>query len=448
MTTDLNDVAQRVIGWADENEEVEVYVSREIETDVEVREGAVESFSRAEMLGAGVRVVKDGRQGFAYTATLEDGGLKEALLEARDNASFATHDEWIGLARPDGVKAKEIDLWDESILSFPSDDKIELALELERRVRSGDERIRSLRSSSYGDGAIEVALATTTGISTSYRRGGCYISALAIAGEGDDTQTGSGYSVERSPTQLDVDKASEDAIHRSTRLLGAVKPQSAHLTVVFDNRVTPVLLSVLSSALSGEAVLKGRSFFAEREGQSVAVPAFTLVDDPTNPDAYLASSHDAEGLACRKNTLIENGVLQGFLYDSYAGRRAGKASNGAALRGGFKGCPGAGARALALTPGDLDQQGIISAIGNGVLIQGVKGVHSGVNQVSGDFSVGAEGLLIENGQIASPIREFTIASTVQKMLQSVVFIGNDVEWLPGSAAGVSIAVSDMSLSGL
>jgi PmbA protein len=145
--------------------------------------------------------------------------------------------------------------------------------------------------------------------------------------------------------------------------------------------------------------------------------------------------------------LIDGGVLQGFLYNTYAGRRAGVASTGSAVRAGFKSGPGVGARAVSVTPGDQSPDEILRMVGSGLLVQSVTGVHSGVNAVSGDFSVGAEGLMIRDGALAEPVREMTIASTLQRMLKEVVAVGNDLEWLPGSAAGVTLAIADVSMSG-
>jgi PmbA protein len=253
--------------------------------------------------------------------------------------------------------------------------------------------------------------------------------------------------VGRGPSDLDVDEAATDAVDRATRMLGARKPPSARLPVVLDTRVTATLLSVLAGTLSGEAVLKGRSLFANRVGELVAAPFLVLTDDPTDPEAYGAAAYDAEGLACRRNRLLSEGVLEGFLYDTYSGRRAGVSSTASAVRAGFKSGPGVGTRAVSLEPGDRSQDEIVAAVGNGLLVQSISGVHSGVNPVSGDFSVGAEGLLIRAGALAEPVREITIASTIQRMLHDVLFVGNDLEWLPGSAAGVSLAVGDMSMSG-
>ena len=445
--TELLELATRVAGWARDGEQVEAYVSRRSDTDVVIYGGEIESLSSATSEGVGVRVLASGRQGFAYAGSLDPSVVEETLAEARDNAGFGTPDEHLGLAGPEGVAAAELDLWRDDLASFPTKAKIDLALELERRVRAGDPRISAVESSNYGDGASESAVASSTGIAATTRRTGCHVSAYALAGEGDETQTGGGYSVGRSPADLDIGEAATDAVERSTRLLGARKPPSARVTVVLDDRVATTLLAVLAGTLNGESVLKGRSLFANRVGEEVAAGAVSLVEDPTNPDAYGASAYDAEGLACRPVVLISDGVLQGFVYNTHAGRRAGVPSTGSAVRAGFKSAPGVGCRALSLAPGTESQAEIMARIGEGLLVQGVSGVHSGVNPVSGDFSVGAEGLMIRDGELAEPVREITVASTIQRMLRDVVAVGNDVTWLPGSAAGVTLAIAGMSMSG-
>lgn len=443
----LMDLAVQVAGWARDGEQVEAYVAEGTDTEVAVFDGEVESLSSAESSGIGIRVVKGNRQGFAYAGSLAPDVVAETLADARDNAGFASPDEWVGLAEPDGVAAASLELWSDELASFPAAEKVRLALELEKAVRAGDPRIRQVESAEWGDSAFESAVATSTGIRAQTRRTACYLSTYAVAGEGDDTQTGGGYSVGRAPSELDLAEAAGDAVERATRLLGATKPRSEHLTVVFEPRITATLLSVLGGTLQGEAVLKGRSLFAERLGEAVSVAGVTLVDDPTDAEAYGASPYDAEGLATRRNVLIEDGVLQRFLYNTYSARRAGTNSTASAVRGGFKSGPGSGARALALVPGTRDPEQILADVGDGLLVQSVSGIHSGVNPVSGDFSVGAEGVLVRGGALAGPVREMTIASTIQRMLAGIVGIGNDLERLPSSAAGLTLAIADVSLSG-
>jgi PmbA protein len=450
--SELLELAESIVARAGAGEEVEVYVARGHDTEVRAYAGEVESLSAATSAGVGIRVLLAGgeggnRLGFAWAGSLEPALVDAALAEARDNAAYATPDPHVVLAAPDGVVAAELDLWSPEFAATPTDQKVELALALERQVRSADPRVRQVDSADYGDGSVEVALASTTGIRAATRRTSAYLSVSAIAGEGPDSQTGSGFTVGRAAADLDPDKAAAEAVERSVRMLGAGKARSGRCTVVFDRRVVSTVLAVVSSALSGEAVVKGRSFFAGRLGEAVAAPTVTLVDDPTDPRAFGAAAYDGEGLACRRNVLVADGVLRGFLYDTVAARRAGTASTGSAVRGGFAGTPGAGCRALVLQPGTLSLDEVLAEVGEGLYVQSVTGVHSGVNPVSGDFSVGAEGLMIRGGALAEPVREVTVASTLQRMLLAVSHVGGDIEWLPGVAAGQTLAVGDLQLSG-
>jgi PmbA protein len=443
---DLQALADKVVAQADAGEQIEAYVSRGGETEVRVYGGEVEHFVSAQNEGIGVRVIRDGRTGFAYAGTLDPGAIDEVLAEARDNVTFGTVDEWAGLAEPDGVARTPQPLWDDELAAFPTDRKIELAKELERRTLGGDTRIR-VDDSNYSDAWGEVAVATTTGIRESGRENGCYLSVSTLADDGDETQTGFGFTVARRPDLFDLDKAAADAVDRAVRLLGATKPPSKRVTVVLDPFVTAQFLGVISSTLNGESVVKGRSLFRERLGEEVASSLVTLIDDPTNPDAYTATDVDGEGLAARRNVLIADGVLQQFVHSSYSARRAGTVSTGNATRGGFAGTPGVGCLALQLVPGTRDQAALIADVDDGLLVQSVSGLHSGVNPISGDFSTGASGMLITNGTVGAPVRELTIASTLQRMLLDVAEIGSDVDWLPMRAAGVSLVIHDVTMSG-
>jgi PmbA protein len=444
--SDLQSIVDAVVAQAQPGEAIEAYAARGSETDIRVYQGEVEHFVSAQSEGIGIRVIRDGRTGFAYAGVLDATAVAEVLAEARDNVEFGSSDEWAALAEPDGVEVVPQPLWNEALASYATERKIELAKELERLTSAADDRVR-VEESNYADAASESAVATTTGIRRASRENGCYVSISTLADDGDETQTGFGFSVGRSPDEFDLAKAARQAADRATGLLGATKPASRRLTVVLDPYVTAQFLGVISSTLNGEAVIKGRSLFKDRVGETVASPVFTLVDDPTNPLAYTATDVDGEGLAARRNVLIDRGVLQGFVHSSYSARRAGTVSTGNAVRGGFKSTPGVGCLALQLQPGTRSQAEMIADITDGVLVQQVFGLHSGVNPVSGDFSSGAAGLLITDGKVGAPVREFTIASTLQKMLLDVVEVGNDVDWLPMRAAGVSLVIADMTMSG-
>lgn len=449
--SDLNDLVHDVTNRARDGEEIEAYAARGTDTEIRIYDGAIETLGTATSAGIGIRVLlhdpEGSRVGFAWTGSLDDAAISRALDDARENAVFASPDPAVVFARPDGVAPSPVELADPAFGTLTIDDKVALVTELEAMTRSADARIRQVDAADYGDGRVEVALASTTGIVAEMARTSAYVSVAALAGSGAETQTGSGFSVGRGPGMLDCEDASRQAVERSVRMLGATKIASRRTTVVFDARVASTLLGVLGGALSGEAVTKGRSFFEGRLGEMVGTSAVTLIDDPTDARAYGAAAIDGEGLACRRNTLIDHGRLVGFAHDATSAKRAGVVSTGSAVRGGYAGTPTAGCRALVLSPGDLDLDGVLAEVVDGVYVQSITGVHSGVSPVSGDFSVGAEGLVIRDGALAEPFREVTVASTLQRMLQAMVAIGADVTWLPGAAAGQTLAVGDFQLSG-
>jgi PmbA protein len=445
--SDLSDLATRVAGWSRDGEDVEVYLARGTDTEVRVYEGEVESLSSATSAGAGVRVVSQRRQGFAWAGALDEETLAETLEEARGNATFSSSEPWVGLPEPDGATPAPLDLWRDDLAAWPTQRKVDAALDLEKEVRAGDPRIRQVESARWGDSSAEMALASSLGVRAFDRSTSCYLSAVAVAGEGADSKTAHGYTVGRSPAELVPANAARDAVERAVRMLGATQPRSAHIPVVLEPRVSAQLLGLLGSVLSGERVLKKTSLFSDRLGEHVAAPLVTLVDDPTVPAAWEAAAYDDEGLACRRNLMIEGGVLRCFLYDSTSARRAGTGSTASAVRAGFKSAPGVGTRAVQLDPGKLSPDEVLAHVGDGLLVQSITGMHSGVNAVSGDFSVGAEGLLVRAGALAEPVRELTIASSIQRMLQGVTAVGSDVEWLPSRAAGVTLAIAEMSMSG-
>jgi PmbA protein len=449
--SELLERATSLLERAGEGEEMEVFISRGVETEVQAYQGEIENLSSSSSAEIGIRILIDGahgaRVGTAYAGSLEEEAIAEALFNARDNARFATEDEFVAFARPDGVVPVSLDLSDPGVGSTTMDAKVAMAIELEAMVRSGDSRIRQVDSANYSDYLADAAIVSTTGISATLERSGAYVSVEAIAADGGEDQTGWGLSVGRAPGDLSLETAAGDAIRRATRMLGAVKASSMKGAAVFDPRTAATLWSIMGSALSGDAVVRGRSFFAGRLGEAVASELVTLIDDPTDARHFAASPFDSEGLASRRNELITRGRLSQFVYDTVSGRRAGTASTGNAVRAGVSGSPSAGCRALQLVPGDYDQEEIFRQVGNGVFVESLTGVHSGVNPISGDFSVGITGLMIRDGVLAEPIREVTIASTLQRMLLDVMFVGNDVQWLPGTTAAQTLAIDAIALSG-
>lgn len=444
---ELQQVADRVVAMAGPGEQVEAVVAWSHDTEIRAYEGEVEHFVSSDSAGVGVRVIAEGRQGLSWAGVLDDAALAECLAEARDNASFGSPDPDAGLAEPDGVEPAVLRLYDERLGQVDTEDKIRLAVELEARVRGGDPRISGVESADYADSVIATAIASTTGIRSCGAETSAYVGTYALAADDEDTTTGFGYSVGRTIEDLDVDAAAAEAVQRCVRLLGARKADSARLTVVLDPYVTSQFLALIAEMLSGESVLRGRSPFAGRLGEGIAAAGFTLLDDATDPLAPTASDTDGEGLACRQVPLIDDGVLAGYLHNAYTARASGTVSTGSAQRSSPRSAPGVGPHVVTLRPGTASQEQILAQVGEGLLVHDIAGLHSGVNPVSGDLSVGAEGVRIRGGEAAEGVREVTIGSTLQRMIGDVVAIGSDLTYFPWESTGVTLAIADVTMSG-
>lgn len=448
MTPDeLLEVADRLVAMARPGEQLEAVVAWSHDTEVRAYEGEVEHFVSADSAGVGVRVIHEGRQGLSWAGVLDDAALAECLAEARDNASFGSVDPDAGLAEPDGVTPVELRLYDPRLLEVDTEAKIAMAVELEALVRGGDARISGVESADYADSVMATAIASTTGIRSAGAETSVYVGTYALAADEDDTTTGFGFSVGRSVEDLDVGAAAAEAVERCVRLLGASKAPSERLTVVLHPYVTSQFLGLIAEMLSGEAVLRGRSPFGGRVGERIAASGLTMFDDATDPLAPTASDTDGEGLACRRVPLITDGRLEGYLHNAYTARASGTASTGSAQRSSPRAAPGVGPHVVTLTPGDRSPEQILAEVGDGLLVFDVAGLHSGVNPVSGDLSVGAEGVRIRNGELAEGVREVTIGSTLQRMLGDVVAIGSDLTYFPWESTGVTLAIGDVTMSG-
>jgi PmbA protein len=447
--TDLLDLASSIAARSVGDEQVEAYVTHERELYVKAFEGEVEAISSAEPRGAGVRLISGGRVGFAYTTDLTDEGIAAVVAQARDNSASATPDEAAGMGEvwtrpPEDVPG----LVDESHRAATPDEKVAFAIELEQATRSADPRIRT-EEAIYSDSDGEVAIATSAGVTGRYRRTDAWCYSVAIAEDGDDTQVAFEFDLGRGLASLDAAAVARRAADRALSILGAKKIPSGRMPVVFDPYTSGQFLGVLANALTGEAVQKGRSLFAGRLEEQVAAPSLTLIDDGRVAGAPGSAPWDAEGTPTRRTEVIGAGTLRSFLYDVTSARREGRSSTGNAARSGFKSAPGPSPTNLAFDSTGESRADVLRFAGRALLVQDFHGVHSGANPISGDFSVGATGRLIENGELTQPVREVTIAAPMLDVLARIVAVATDRRWLPfgGSYGGATTLVSEMTVAG-
>ena len=446
MTIELNEVVQRLAGEAAGGEGVEAYAEQTTRTGINAFEGEVERLTSASSNGVGVRVVRQGRLGYAYTADLSEDGLRRCLAEARANREVSTEDP--GNVLPDAAPFEPLDgLFDARQVDASPERKVQLALDLEARTRAANPKVSKVETASYGDAVVQVAIASSKGVngSLALTRAWCY--STALASENGQSQVGFGIDSARSIEDLDIGPVAAEAAERAVRLLGATKPPTRTVPVVFDRMVAPSLIGVLLAGLSAEAVQKRRSLFADKLGERVGAAGLDLVDDGRLLDGPGATPFDDEGVPTRRNVLLAGGGLQRFLHNTASAAREGARSTGNAARGSFKSTPGISAHNVFFEPGDKDQAGLLAQAGEGLLVQDMSGVHSGANPITGDFSVGVTGLWFRNGELAEPVREATVASQLLEILQGIVAVGSDLTWTTGSVGGSSLLIGQMTVAG-
>ncbi len=340
-------------------------------------------------------------------------------------------------------------LSDPSVGEWGTAEAVELALGVERAATQADPRIVGVEQAVYVDGAERVGIATSTGIAGEFEASNAYAYTQALAEGERSRETGLGFGLARGPAGLDPAAIGLEAAERATEMIGASKPASRSCPVILDPTVAASFVGLLGGTLGADAVQRGRSPLAERLGDEVAGEAFVLHDDGLDPGGLASSPVDGEGVPHRRTALIEEGRLQTFLYDTYAARRGGTESTGNAGRAGYRSGPSVSASNLIVTPGSLSFEDLLAEVGDGICITDVAGLHSGVNPISGVFSVGASGRVISGGELAEPVREFTIASDLVSMLRAVRAVGATARWVPfgGSVRTAPLLIDAMTISG-
>lgn len=431
--------------------EVEAYVERGRTVSIKTFGGEVESVTVAKPSGLGVRAIREGRTGYAFTSDLSEEGVRRALYRVTDNLKAADRDEFSALPGREEDGYPELpDLWRPGISSTPLDRKTALALAAEAAALAVGE-VQTVEESVYSDEEAHVAIASSAGVEAESAQSFCFVYVQAHAGRDRERQSGLGFSAAREPDGLDAQAAGRDAGEKARALLGARPCPTGLYTVVFDREVVAALLGSVTRALSADAVQKGRSVFASKLGELIASPLLHLSDDGLATEGMATRPFDGEGVAQRATGLIEDGALRSFLHSSYTAGKAGggSRSTGNAVRGSYRMLPGVGATNLIVRPGEGTLAALISRVVEGLYVDSLAGLHSGVNAISGEISVGATGRIISGGSLGAPVREVTVATDFISLLKGVCDVGGDARWTPlyGSVYAPSLAVEGITVSG-
>lgn len=418
------------------------------ELSTKVRLGEPELVEEASHRSLGMRIIKGGRVALTSTSDLTARGIDRFVQDALELVEISQEDKFAGPADPELISHgpfPDLDLYDPKGGEVTAAEAIELAKRGEQAARDADPRITNSDGATFSRTAGTFALVLSGGFSGGYA--GSYASLVVspvCEDEGGKKRRGYHYTAKRYLDALDSpESVGREAARRTLRKLGARKVPTCEAAVVFDPDAARSILGLLAGAIMGSSIWRKSSYLVGREGSRVASDLVTIVDDPLIPRAPGSRPFDGEGLAARKNLVVERGILKTYLCDSYSGRKLGHALTGSASRGGSGGV-GPSISNFMLLPTSTPAADIVASTARGLYVTEMMG--SGYNPVTGDFSRGASGFWIENGKIVHPVSEVTISLNVDQLWQRIDAVGDDLD-LRSSAASPTLRVSAMTIAG-
>lgn len=447
MTNHLQDLAADAVAQALHAgaTDAECTISEGEEFSASVRMRELESVKEAGSRGAGIRVLIGKRTGSAYTSDLSAEGIRKMVSSARELADLTTEDPHAGLPDPSelGSLADDLGLYCADVAQLETSQKIELAGRAEEAALDSDPRITNSEGGSFNTHLSRHIFANSRGFSGEYRSSHCSLSAVPVAKEGESMERDYWFSMARGFAGLDSpEQIGRIAAQRALRRLRPVKVETQRVPVIFEPRVARSLLSNLFEAVHGESVYRHASFLAGRLGEKIASEKLTVIDDGTIPGLFGTSPFDDEGVPTRRTVVVEHGVLRNYLLNTYTARKLQMKTTGNAARG-ITGNAGIGHGNLYVQKGEKSPEQIIASVANGFYVTELLGF--GVNIVTGDYSRGATGIWIRNGELAFPVSEVTIAGNLNDMLMDLE-IGSDLEFR-GSTAAPTLLIGEMTVGG-
>lgn len=430
-------------------DEADVYLSVGREFELTIRTGQIEVLKQAQSKGIGVRVFKDKRMALSHATDFSEATLTALVEETVRMAQHATQDQFHGLPKRFGgasvEQLKQLDLVDGTLEQRTTEKKIALARDMENAALGYDKRIKFVDGASYSDDDGEVYIANSTGFRESYRRTASSITCSVVAEENGQQEANYWYSNKR----IFTDHASPESVgtraaERAVRMLGARKVPSGKYPVVLDPLLASSFLGSIAGALNGESVYRKMSFLTDKLGQKIGAAAVTIVDDGTMPRGFGSKPFDGEGVPTTRKVIVDRGVLQSYLYDNYTARKAHTQSTGNAARS-YSSTPHISPQNFYIEAGQYSPDEIIRSISDGFYVMNMIGF--GVDTVTGQFSRGASGVWIRNGELAFPVHQVTVASNMLEMLHNIEMVGKDLNFM-GSIASPTLKISEMTLSGM
>jgi PmbA protein len=405
----------------------------------EARDRAVTKLEQSTAHTLHMRVFVDGRKATLTTCDLHGETLRDAISAAVSQARHVAHDEFAVLPETRALDHPDLELYSDEVVDRDEDVKIDEALNLERLIRERDARVANSNGSHVGDTVSTTVLANSTGFAGAYRATRVHRSSSPVALDVQAKRTASyGTAARRISDMEAVEAVAKKAVQRTVGMFGARKPQTMRVPVIFERDVAAAVLSDVFAAVSAANVCVGNSWLADRVGDRIGNDLVTIVDDGTMPALLGSSPFDGEGVPTRRTVVFDHGIVRTFLYDTYYARKLGAQSTANSTGGGV------GPNNFYLQPGSITLDELIQRTSRGVLVMDTIGFAT--EHASGTYSRGARGYYIENGEIAYPIEEFTIASTFPHLLERIDAVAGDLRF-DGAVVSPSFRVAEMTISG-
>jgi PmbA protein len=448
VSTPLADIAQDLVARAVTAgaRAADAVVAESDGLSVGVRLGTVEKLQRARQRRAGLRVFVGNSTAIVSTADLTPAALAELARDACALAACTAPDACAGLPAPGDLATTrpELDLYDPAVERVEPSEAIIWAREGEAAARAASAEITNSEGAEFGADAGTVAYASSAGFVGSYRGSSAGMVVVPVAVRNGSMQRDHWYTSHRKLAGLEAPAAvGREAARRALRRLGARQVATCECPVVFDPDTAASLLRHLAGAIAGSALYRRTSFLLDRLGDTVAAPTVTVVDDPLRPAGLASRPFDGEGVAQQRRVIVRAGVLESYLLDSYSARRLGLTTTGHAARSSGD-APTAAPTNFYLEAGRVTPAEIIASVPHGLYVTELIGF--GVNPVTGDYSRGAVGLWIENGELAYPVDEITIAGNLLAMLRDVEMVGNDLTFR-NAIASPTVKIGRMTVAG-
>ena len=437
---------QTIFAYAkDKVDETEILLSAGNSFSVRINEQNVESFNYADSKGIGVRIVKGGKVGYAYTEKFDEMTFKSIVDEAIENAKFTENDDVVIMENyPKDSDTPNI--YSEELDKVDVTKKIQLAKDLEKYAKDVDKRVFNVPYAVYADGKSYSRIANSKGLDKEDTQNYAYAYVAVLSAEGDDKRMGMDFLITRDFGEFDPKKMAKEGVKKSTDLLNGKPADSGKCAVVFNNEMMATMMATFSGIFNAKSVQEGRSLLKDKIGQKIANENVTIVDDGLHPNGFSTSAFDSEGYPTEKTVLIEKGVLKSYLHNTITARKDGANSTGNGSRG-YKGTLGISTSNFLIEAGELKESDLFTKHEKTIEIVSLQGMHSGANAISGDFSLGAQGFLWENGKRVHSLKPFTVSGNFLQMLSGVEAIADNFKFDMSSNGASSILINELNISG-